>query len=120
MARKPQTNQKTNACKKCSYQTRSVSSQLAQDRIELIRAQQAQAGAGRAESQADPGCNRRQSGNGPPPVLLPLGLGTINIPTGAQRADIRFNCVTTRTATGQVTHNLTVQIDVNYRSPNPV
>ncbi|KAL5482863.1 hypothetical protein ACEPAI_9458 [Sanghuangporus weigelae] len=49
-----------------------------------------------------------------PTVPLPHGLGIITVPQGAQRLDVRFNCVTNKLPSGQLTDSLVVNVDVIY------
>ncbi|KAL5501364.1 hypothetical protein ACEPAH_8624 [Sanghuangporus vaninii] len=64
-------------------------------------------------SAANSGATNAQAGT-QPTVPLPHGLGIITIPQGAQRLDVRFNCVTNKLPSGQLTDSLVVNVDVIY------
>ncbi|KAL5512746.1 hypothetical protein ACEPAG_3012 [Sanghuangporus baumii] len=49
-----------------------------------------------------------------PTVPLPHNIGIITVPPGAQRLDVRFNCVTNKLPSGQLTDSLVVNVDVIY------
>ncbi|EJC98920.1 uncharacterized protein FOMMEDRAFT_161111 [Fomitiporia mediterranea MF3/22] len=128
MVRRYQRSQISHAC--CGYtkhearKSRPFPPQLLQDFLEFLRARQARRAQGvpaklRPLSITD-GCKARSTPsvntnlNGTPTVPLPLGLGVIQVPSGAHRADVRFNCVTNRLQSGHVTHNLVVNVDVIF------